>query len=248
MIIDYKQPYWIKYEWDLSDHMDDQYVTEFNKKESEKLYNLFHQKKYSITIDFKLNNKLKGDDIFCIFGKPGKNFGLTYNKEVDTIAFEFWTEKNEESVDDVFNYIPIQGLHYDEMKNGVIITIIRNKNEFFIYKNFELQDSIKFTKNLIKDYREEGLLLAAANIGTSVTEHRYYGGFEIEKLQFIDNNTDINFSKKVFETDVEDLITLEKYDDIVFSYDFNIKNNQGIIYDNSKNNFFVEKIPQDFII
>ena len=36
MIINYKEPYWIKYEWDLSDHKDDQYVTNFNKTESEK--------------------------------------------------------------------------------------------------------------------------------------------------------------------------------------------------------------------
>ena len=46
MIINYKEPYWIKYEWDLSDHKDDQYVTNFNKTESEKISNLFHQSKY----------------------------------------------------------------------------------------------------------------------------------------------------------------------------------------------------------
>lgn len=244
MIINYKEPYWIKYEWDLSDHKDDQYVTEFNKKESEKIYNLFHQEKYSITINFKLNNLLESDKIFCIFGKPGKNFGLTYNKEVDILAFEFWTEGEDE---DEFNYLPINGLHYEEIKNGITITIIRNGNEFSVYKNFELQDSIKFTKNLIYDYREEGLLLGAANVGTNVPEHRYYGGFEIDKLQFIENNKNIEISKKVFKTDTEDIITLTEYDDIIFSYDFDIKNNQGIIYDNSKNNFFVEKISENFI-
>ena len=32
MIINYKEPYWVKYEWDLSEHKDHQYVTNFNKK------------------------------------------------------------------------------------------------------------------------------------------------------------------------------------------------------------------------
>lgn len=247
MIINYKEPYWVKYEWDLSDHKDDQYVTEFNKTESEKIYNLFHQEKYSITIQFKLNHDLGSDKIYCIFGKPGKNFGLTYNHDVDTLAFEFWTTGQTKVAGDDFNYLPFRGLHYDEMKEGVVITIIRNDDEFFIYKNFEFQDSLDFSKNLIDDYREEGLLIGAANVGTLVEEHRYYGGFEIDKLQFIENNTDIEISKKVFETPVEDIITLEEYNDIVFSYDFNIENNQGIIYDNSKNNYFVEKIPQNFL-
>lgn len=247
MKINYKEPYWIKYEWDLSDHKDDQYVTEFNKTESERVYNLFHQSNYSITTQFKLNNDLGSDKIFCIYGKPGKNFGLTYNTEVDTLAFEFWTEGQTKIAGDEFNYMPFKGLHYDEMKDGVIITIIRNDDEFNIYKNFELYDSLDFAKNLIDDYRGEGLLIGAANVGTLVEEHRYYGGFEIDKMQFIEGNTDIETSKKVFETKVEDIITLDEYNDIVFSYDFNIENNQGIIYDNSKNNYFVEKIPQNFL-
>ena len=91
MIINYKEPYWIKYEWDLNEQKDHQYDTEFNKSESEKISNLFHQLEYSINIEFKLDKDLESDNIFCIFGKPGKNFGLTYNNEADTLALEFWT-------------------------------------------------------------------------------------------------------------------------------------------------------------
>lgn len=247
MIINYKEPYWLKYEWDLSDHKDDQYVTEFNKTESDKIYNLFHQEKYSITTEFKLNKDLGQDKIFCIYGKPGKNFGLTYNEEVDTLAFEFWTHAQTKVAGDEFHYLPFKGLHYDEMKEGVVITVIRNEDEFSIYKNYEFQDSIDFPQNLIEDYRGEGLLLGAANVGTLVEEHRYYGGFELNKMQFIENNIDIETSKKVFETDVDKLIELEEYDDIVFHHDFNIENNQGIILDNSKNTYFVERIPDSYL-
>lgn len=247
MIIKYQQPYWIKYEWDLSDHKDDQYVTEFNKTESEKVYNLFHQNKYSTTINFKLDKKLERDQIFCIYGKPGKNFGLTYNEEIDTLAFEFWTSGQTKIAGDDFHYLPIKDFGIDDMKDGVIITLIRNEDEFSIYKNFEFVDAIDFPQNLIDDYRNEGLLLGSANVGTLVPEHRYYGSYEINKMQFIENNTDIETSKKVFETDVDKLIELEEYDDIVFHYDFNIENNQGIILDNSKNTYFVEQIPDSYL-
>ena len=104
MIVNYKEPYWVKYEWDLSDHKDDQYVTNFNKKESEKIANLFHQEKYSLNVRFKLDKNLENDKIFCIFGKPGKNFGLTYNEEADTLALEFWTEGTTKVAGDEFHY------------------------------------------------------------------------------------------------------------------------------------------------
>ena len=39
MIINYRQPYWIKFQWDLSSHHENQYVTEFNKSENQTLTN-----------------------------------------------------------------------------------------------------------------------------------------------------------------------------------------------------------------
>lgn len=247
MIINYQEPYWIKYEWDLSDHKDDQYVTEFNKTESDKIYNLFHQPNYSITTKFKMDKELQRDKIFCIFGKPGKNFGLTYNEEIDALAFEFWTSGQTKIAGDEFHYLKFHDLHYDEMKDGVVVTIIRNEDEFSIYKNFEFMDAIDFPQNLIEDYRSEGLLLGSANVGTLVPEHRYYGGYELNKMQFIEGNTDIKVSKKVFETDNDKLLNLDIYNDIVFHYDFDVENNQGIILDNSKNTYFVEKIPESYL-
>lgn len=247
MVINYKEPYWVKYEWDLSEHKDDQYVTNFNKKESEKIANLFHQDKYSLTIDFKLDLNLEFDKIFCIFGKPGKNFGLTYNSEADTLALEFWTQGMTKVAGDQFNYLPFENLKKDELEKGVVITVIRDYEEFIIYKNFEEMGRLDFDKNLIDDYRSEGLLLGTGNPGTEVPEHRYHGSFHLNSLLFIEDETSISVSNRIYDTKTEDLIKLQEYEKIVFNYDFNIINNQGIIYDNSKNNYFVEKIPSEFI-
>jgi hypothetical protein len=247
MIINYKQPYWIKYEWNLEEHKDHQYVTEFNKTESEKLANLFHQLKYSINIDFKLNNELESDNIYCIFGKPGKNFGLTYNQEADTLALEFWTEATTKVVGDEFKYLPFNGVNYEELSNGIVITIIRNNDEFIIYKNFEKIGEIDFDKNLIDDYRTEGLYLGTGNPGTSVPEHRYHGSVDINSLFFLEDIVDIKTVKKIHETNIDNLNKIDEYNKLIFNYEFNTVNNQGIIYDNSKNTYFVEKVPTEFI-
>jgi len=247
MIINYKEPYWIKYQWDLSDHKDDQYVTNFNKKESKKIANLFHQENYSLNVRFKLDKNLENDKIFCIFGKPGKNFGLTFNEEADTLALEFWTHGTTKVAGDEFHYLAFYGVHYEQLQEYTDISLIRNGDEFFIYHNFEKIGEIDFDKNLIDDYRGEGLLIGTGNPGTDVPEHRYHGSVDIENMYFIEDCTDIDILKKIGETNDSNLNKLEEYEKIIFKYSFDTINNQGIIFDNSKNNYFVERIPKEFI-
>lgn len=247
MKIDYKKPMWVKYEWDLTSHKDHQYVTEFNKNHSPKINNLFHQDSYALNIEFRLNKEYETDKIFCIFGKPGKNFGLTYNTAADTLALEFWTNGSTAVSDDEFHYIRFFDCHYDKLKDWVNVTIIRNDDEFITYVNFERNGDKDFEKNLIDDYRYEGLLIGTGNPGTGVPEHRYHGSFDIKSMFFVEDVTDINVVKKIYETDTASLNKLEEYDKIIFNHDFDTINNQGIIYDNSKYNHFVEYIPEDFI-
>jgi len=40
---------------------------------------------------------------------------------------------------------------------------------------------------------------------------------------------------------------IEEYKNLIFNYDFDTVNNQGIIFDNSSNSYFVEKVPKEFI-
>jgi hypothetical protein len=246
MIINYKEPYWVKYEWDMSEHKDHQYVTEFNKEESEKIKNLFHQKKYAINIEFKLDNNLEFDKIFCIFGKPGKNFGLTYNSEADALALEFWTEATTKVAGDEFHYVPFYNIKYEQLKEYNNVTIVRNDDEFICYFNWERNSDKDFDKNLIDDYREEGLLIGSGNPGTQVPEHRYHGSYHLNSLFFVENITDIEMIKKIKNTEVTDLNKLPEYKNIIFNYTLD-KNNKDIIFDNSENTYFLEKTPTKFI-
>ena len=227
MKINYKEPYWVKYEWDLDENKDNQYVTEFNKKDSAKIHNLFHQNKYALTVEFKLNKKYKSDDIYCIFGKPGKNFGLTYNKEADILALEFWTQGSTKVSDDEFHYVKFYDTHYKDLKDWINITIIRNEDEFIVYKNFERNNDKDFAKNL--------------------PEHRYHGSFDIKKMHFVEDVIDIDVIKKISETKASDLNKLKEYKNIIFNHEFDTVNNEGIVFDNSENTYFAEKIPTFFV-
>ena len=170
MKINYKEPYWVKFKWEMESHHDNQYVTEFNKVENEICKTFQNLDEYTITIDFSVPEDYKTDEFSMIFGKPGKNMGLTYKKNEGTLAFEFWTKAKEDETDDKFHYCSFQMLEPKEVEQGVIISIIREKNKFNLYKNFVLSNSISFDSELIDDYNESGLFIGCSNPGT-----RYLG-------------------------------------------------------------------------
>ena len=146
--------YWVKFEWEMDSHHENQYVTEFNKLENVMCKTFQNLDEYMITVDFNVPEDYKTDEFSMIFGKPGKNMGLTYKKNEGTLAFEFWTKPDEGETDDKFNYCPFQMVEPTEVRDGVIITIIRDKNKFHLYKNFTLSNSIEFENGLIDDYNE----------------------------------------------------------------------------------------------
>ena len=91
MTINYREPYWLKFQWDLSTHHENQYVTEFNKYENQSVTDFFYNENFIITCNFKIEDNYEGEDVRMIFGKSGKNMGLSYNKPQGELCFEFWT-------------------------------------------------------------------------------------------------------------------------------------------------------------
>lgn len=246
MNILYKQPYWVKYKWDLSYHDDNQFVTPYNKDDNDELYTCFHKKKWMLNVTIKLMPNSFTDKIFCVVGKPGKNMGITYNTETDIIAFEFWAKIK--GKDDQFNWVGFHDVSKEQLENNqTILTVVRDGNKILLYRNFDLVNEQEFEGELIDDYKREGILIGAGNPGTFVEEHRYFGQFEIHHLSFIKNKTDINVAKDTILTSVEKLLTKKHYKDILFLFDFKHKNNFNIILDESKNTNFLEKLPLEFL-
>jgi len=243
MKINYKQPYWVKFNWEIDSHHDNQYVTEFNKFESDEILRFQHEKSYTITCNFKIDESYKTDKIFMIFGKPGKNLGLAYNTEAKVLSFEFWTTVNGE---DKFNYLLFEDCELDSEFNTA--TIIRNENEFKVFLNFKEINSMVFEGELIEDYKHSEIFLGCGNPGSPVEEHRYYGEVDINHFSVIKNSTIIANSKSIYKSKDYDIIKKRFYSDILFFYDFETTNNIGVVYDNSKNTHFLEKVPNQFVL
>lgn len=247
MKIKFKEPYWVQYKWDLDTHHDNQYVTQFNKTDIEEIKTFQHEENYIITCEVRILDLYQRDPIFSIFGKPGKNMGITYNNESKTLAFEFWTVSDKENWDD-FNFVSFNGLKPGEINKPIKLSVARKGNSFYLYVNFELVNKITFKNNLIDDYKFGGLFIGCANPGSPVPEHRHHGEFDIYHFSIITDTSDIKVAKAVYETEGEKLISNPKYKDILCLYNFRTINNIGIIFDESKNNNFLEKVPEKFVL
>ena len=249
MHIDYKVPYWVKFQWDLSNHHDNQYVTEFNKQNNDVFLNFQHENQYIITVKFRIKRNYKTDKICMVFGKPGKNIGLSYNRETGVLAFEYWTKKlNDESEHDLFHFLTFNYLKIEEIENGVTVSIVRDGNKFILYNNFEKVNLERFKTDLIDDYKKSGLFLGCSNTGTMVPEHRYYGEMDIDYFCVLNNTCEIEEAKDLFHTETDKILNKTYYNDILCLYDFKTINNLGIVYDESKYTHFLEKVPQNFIL
>jgi hypothetical protein len=240
MKIKYREPYWVKFEWDISEHHDNQYVTLYDKDENKTFNDLFLTENYTINVYFKIKKHYKKDNICMVFGKPGKNAGLAFNSETNNLTFEFWSE-------DKFYQNVFQTVSSNEIETGVYITIIRNKNEFIFYKNLEEDSRLSFDGNLTKDYKDSSLFLGCSNPNSEIIDNRYYGEMDINHFSIIEKSSEINHVIDLYYSELNTLPTKKYYDNILCYYDFKVINNLDIVYDESKNSNFLEKVPTEYI-
>jgi hypothetical protein len=245
MIINYREPYWLKFQWDLSTHHENQYVTEFNKSENQSLTDFFYNENFIITCNFKIEDNYEGEEVRMIFGKSGKNMGLRYNKLQEELCFEFWTTSEPE---DCYNNVVFKSVTKENIENGVTVSIIRDENRMIVYKNFVEDNHIDFNNEFVDDYKRAGLFIGCC----SPSPHpNTFGGFtkiEINHFSLISKTSNIKDSKSIYEKETDVILKNRFYDDIVCLYDFKTVNNLGIVYDESKNSNFLEKVPKEFII
>lgn len=244
MKINYKEPYWVKFEWEMNEHHDNQYVTNFDKVENLKL-NQFLYNDFILTCQFKIEPHHKTDNISMVFGKPGKNMGLTYNRETTTIAFEYWTK---DSPDDKFNFLQFRDVSQKDIESGMILSIIRNGNILSLYKNFEEVNKTELETDFVEDYAINSLFLGCSSPQSNYEKHRYHGELDITHFSIVENHSDILISKDIFECETHQLVSKYYYYNILCLYDFENINNLGIVYDESSHNNFLEKVPTDFVL
>lgn len=245
MRIQYKQPYWIKFEWDIQEYPDDQYVTNFNKLVNNEFISFLYGKQFAITSTFKIEKSFVKDKISMIYGKPGKAMGLSYNSMTQCLAFEFWLTVN--GVDE-FRYFHMKGVSADDVENGVTITIIRDGDMLIAYKNFVEINRIHLDGKFIQDYKIPELFLGCASPQSYEKKHRYHCEVEYELFSIITNVSEIEEVRSIHNLKNEKLITQNCYKDILCLYDFKTINNLGIVYDESRNMNFLEMVPDEFVL
>jgi len=236
MKINYKQPYWMKFKWEIEEHPDDQYVTQYNKKLNDTFDEFFYNDEFTIHIDFRIEEDFVLDEHFMLFGKPSKNIGLVYNKINNHLFFIYRIKgQNSQSIT-----IPLLS---DELENGISVTITRNKNKFIIYKNLEEVGSQEFEGNLCEKYRDTALYLGCSSDSfDNSPENKWYGEMDIRMFFILENISDIQSVKEYVNTETFKFPTYKTYTNLICYYDFNISNNLGIIYDESSNKNFLELI------
>jgi len=245
MRIKYKHPYWIKYSWDLSEHHDNQYVTNFDKEKNYNIFDFQHREKFIVTCNFTIKEKYKIDKICMIYGKPGKNMGLSYNSETNDVAWEFWIRKD--NGEDEFKYIHFKDVKKKDVENGVTLSVIRKFNKFILYKNFIEVNQLTFEGELIEDYRLEGLFIGCSSPDCGLKEQRYYGEMDLNHFSILMKTSDINDAKDLYHSELTNLVEKYYYEDLICLYDFETINNQQIVFDESKNCNFLEKVPIQYI-
>ncbi len=160
--------------------------------------NLIFEKDFTLTIQFKVLKNFKKDQKIGFIGIPGKNFGLSYDYEVDTFVFEYWTEikKKEEKFNCHKNY----PLTDEDLQKGVIITLSYNskKDEFKIYHNFRLMDTIKKDFKLINEYENKPIYIGCHNPSSVKHKHSHFVEMEMNHFSIFDSEMKINDVKKFY--------------------------------------------------
>jgi hypothetical protein len=245
MTINYREPYWVKFQWDMSTHHDHQYVTEFNKSDNDVITNFLYQQSFVLTCEFKIGKDYQTDELAMVFGKSGKNMGLCYNTLTKNLSFDFWIKKDP---DDQFITLPFNTVTQEDVENGLTITIIRNDNKITIYKNFEEDNSIEMEDEFCEDYKRSGFFVGCSNPTPHPLSFAGFTQVDINHFSIILNSTNIKDSKNIFEKETDTILKYRFYGDILCLYDFKTTNNLNFIYDESKNSNFLEKIPKEFVL
>jgi len=230
MTIEYKNPYWIKYEWDIGTIQDGSIV----KKNNTELQNILFKDRYSIMCDFKIKEDYIKDEKAGVFGKAGQNFGLTFDSKIDSLVFEFRT--NTESP--IFHCIIFDDIKLKNVKEGINFIITKYKHLFSFYMDGLLIKNYEYIGELIDEYKDSPFFLGALNPGANDLKDKCYSQIDFNRFSIIEN-----------EINVEILQTINPKDNNVLCYyDFKRINIIKNVCDESNNYNFIELVPKEFVL
>lgn len=192
--------------------------------------NLLTNRDFSLNIIFKIERHFTQDEKIGFFGIPGKNFGISFDYEVEKFVFEYWTQKDEENKE--FNCHKNYKINRNDLHNGITISLIYKKNEYFeLYHNFKLIDKIEVKDNLISEYNTEPIYFGCHNPSSLLENHKCFTEMELNHFSVYDGVMDI-----------ADLEKLTKTDNSLTYFNFKKTDNIGEIFDNLNKETSIELV------
>ena len=157
--------------------------------------NFLTNRSYTLTISFNIQEDFKKSKKIGFFGIPGKNFGLSYDYNVERFVFEFWTNDNQFHCHQDYN------ISHDELIDGLTITICydHKKLKFTLYKNFKLIDRISLKTGLSNEYDTQSIYFGCHNIGAEEDFHKCLTEMELTHFSVFDGVVNIKDIKNFYE-------------------------------------------------
>jgi hypothetical protein len=200
--------------------------------------NIITQGNFSINISFKIGRDFQKDYKSGFLGVPGKNFGISYDYEVDLFVFEFWTIQ--ENGEEKFNCYTYDILNSSTLSSGLTLSITYNKKTFKLYKDFKLIDTIESEGELVSDYINEPIYIGCHNIDSTNIRHKCLTEMELKHLSIYSEDIDIVKLEK-YSTDSIELKNSYDFDTLYCYYDLADKNDEFLIMDELKDKTFLKK-------
>lgn len=219
MKIEYQKPWFIK--------------PKLNEDQS----NVITQGSFTINISFKIKRDFIKDKKIGFIGVPGKNFGLSYDYNVDLFVFEFWTKEND---GDKFNCFTYDFMNDDLLSKGVTLTLTYDKNEYKIYCNYKIIDTIVNSNQLIDAYINEPIYLGCHNIDSTNPTHRCITEMEIDHLSIYNDVIDLR-NLKNYISNPQSLKDSYDFDTLYCYYNLKDKNDDFLLMDELKDKTFLKK-------
>lgn len=193
------------------------------KTENSELKNPIIINSSTTTISFKVEKIYDNSEKIGFIGMPGKNFGISYDFDINKFVFEYWT-KSKSGSDNFYCHKDFD-ITRDDIERGITITIQYDKENktFKLYNNFKLFFEVTFNEDLIDEYSYEALYFGAHNIYTEQLKHKCFTEIELNHFSIFNGIVDIEIIQNFFNkknNNCDNLICYfdfkEKYLDLVY--------------------------------
>jgi hypothetical protein len=204
-----------------------------------KTYTNLFDTSFTMTTKFRVADYFKKDYKVGFLGVPGKNFGISYDYEVDTFVFEYWTKNGEE--EDIFNCHKDFNINQEDVKKGLLITITydKEKQRFTLFNNFNQFFIVDLENELIDNYNNQSLYFGCHNDRTVDVKHMCFTEMELSHFSFFEGVVKIQDIKKFYIQKKEEI---NEYTNLVYCFDFSDTIDKTVLYDKTPKKNILQRV------